>query len=37
MKCLSLQKRALIPLGRNTKLFKKKIKPNLNQEFKQGI
>ena len=33
-KCLSLQKRALIPLGRNTKLFKKKTKPNLNQESK---
>lgn len=35
-KCLSLQKRALIPLGRNTKLFKKKIKPNLNQESKES-
>lgn len=34
MKCLSFQKRALIPLGRNTKLLKEKIKPNLNQESK---
>lgn len=30
MNNLSLPKRTLIPLGRNTKFHKKKTKPNLN-------
>lgn len=30
MKSLLLHKGTLIPLGRNTKLYKKKTKPNLN-------